>query len=89
MEERTYATDIAEIAAKLAGHINFTKIEFVAKAPKIPGCNYNHEILVKRAFGCLFYLSEFELESACFLQKDTPLSVRVTTENSIGVYEIS
>lgn len=69
-KKRTIATDIAEIAQKLDGKVNFESIKFsqvIFDDKKETGVN--DLLFIGKKFGIYFYTSRSAVENICFLKK--------------------
>lgn len=69
-KKRTIATDIAEIAQKLDGKVNFESIKFsqvIFEDKKETGVN--DLLFIGKKFGLYFYTSRAAVESICYLEK--------------------
>lgn len=73
-KKRTQAADIAEIATKLDGKVEFSSIV------------YSQQFIGKK-FGLWFYTSRADLDNLCYLNK-TKFPTLVLCENSLSIYEI-
>lgn len=87
-KKRTIATDIAEIAQKLDGKVNFESIEFsqiIFEDKKETGVN--DLLFIGKKFGIYFYTSRSAVENICFLEKQQ-MPTYVATESTCNIYEI-
>lgn len=87
-KKRTIATDIAEIAQKLDGYVNFESIKFsqvIFEDRKETGVN--DLFFIGKKFGLWFYTSRAALDSLCYLQ-NPKFPTWVLCENSLNLYEI-
>lgn len=87
-KKRTIATDIAEIAQKLDGKVNFESIKFsqvIFEDKKETGVN--DLLFIGKKFGLYFYTSRAAVESICYLEKKK-MPTYVATENTCNIYEI-
>lgn len=88
-KKRTQAADIAEIATKLDGKVNFSSIVYSQQMldEKYRETGVNDMYFIGKKFGLWFYTSRAALDSLCYLnKKDFP--TWVLCENSLGLYEI-
>lgn len=86
--KRTIATDIAEIAQKLDGNVNFESIKYsqmIFESYKEKGVN--DLFFVGKKFGLYFYTSRAAVENVCFLKKQK-MPTYVATESTCNIYEI-
>lgn len=75
-KKRTIATDIAEIAQKLDGKVNFESIKFsqiIFEDKKETGVN--DLLFIGKKFGIYFYTSRSAVENICFLKKTANANV--------------
>lgn len=88
-KERTQATDIAEIATKLDGKIEFSSIIYSQKmlSEKYRETGVNDMYFIGKKFGLWFYTSRAALDSLCCLQ-NPKFPTWVLCENSLSLYEI-
>lgn len=87
-KKRTIATDIAEIAQKLDGKVNFESIKFsqvIFADRKETGVN--DLLFIGKKFGLWFYTSRAALDNLCYLQ-NPKFPTWVLCENSLSLYEI-
>lgn len=87
-KKRTIATDIAEIAQKLDGKVNFESIKFsqvIFADRKETGVN--DLLFIGKEFGLYFYTSRSAVENICFLKKQQ-MPTYVATESTCNIYEI-
>jgi hypothetical protein len=87
-KKRTIATDIAEIAQKLDGKVNFESIKFsqvIFEDKKETGVN--DLLFIGKKFGLYFYTSRAAVESICYLEKKK-MPTYVATESTCNIYEI-
>lgn len=87
-KKRTIATDIAEIAQKLDGKVNFESIKFsqiIFEDKKETGVN--DLLFIGKKFGIYFYTSRAAVESICYLEKKK-MPTYVATESTCNIYEI-
>ena len=87
-KRRTIATDIAEIAQKLDGKVNFESIKFsqiIFEDKKETGVN--DLLFIGKKFGIYFYTSRAAVESICYLEKKK-MPTYVATESTCNIYEI-
>lgn len=69
-KKRTIATDIAEIAQRLDGHVDFKSIrhsQLIFEDCKETGVNDLY--FIGKKFGLYFYTSRAAVENICFLKK--------------------
>lgn len=86
--KRTIATDIAEIAQKLDGNVNFESIKYsqmIFESYKEKGVN--DLFFVGKKFGLYFYTSRAAVENVCFLKRQK-MPTYVATESTCNIYEI-
>lgn len=69
-KKRTQATDIAEIATKLDGKVEFSSIIYSQKmlSEKYRETGVNDMYFIGKKFGLWFYTSRAALDSLCYLQ---------------------
>lgn len=88
-KKRTQAADIAEIATKLDGKVEFSSIvysqQLVDEKYRENGVNDLH--FIGKKFGLWFYTSRAALDSLCYLNKSN-FPTLVLCENSLSIYEI-
>lgn len=88
-KKRTQAADIAEIATKLDGKVEFSSIvysqQLVDEKYRETGVNDLH--FIGKKFGLWFYTSRAALDSLCYLNKSN-FPTLVLCENSLSIYEI-
>lgn len=87
-KKRTIATDIAEIAQKLDGKVNFESIKFsqvIFEDKKETGVN--DLLFIGKKFGLYFYTGRAAVESICYLEKKK-MPTYVATESTCNIYEI-
>lgn len=87
-KKRTIATDIAEIAQRLDGHVDFKSIrhcQLIFEDCKETGVNDMY--FIGKKFGLWFYTSWAALDSLCYLQ-NPKFPTWVLCENSLNLYEI-
>lgn len=87
-KKRTIATDIAEIAQKLDGNVNFESIKYsqmIFENYKETGVN--DLFFIGKKFGLYFYTSRAAVESVCFLKKQK-MPTFVATESTCNIYVI-
>lgn len=87
-KKRTIATDIAEIAQRLDGHVDFKSIrhcQLIFEDCKETGVNDMY--FIGKKFGLWFYTSRAALDSLCYLQ-NPKFPTWVLCENSLSLYEI-
>lgn len=82
------AKDIADIAQKLDGKVDFKSIKFsqlIFEYCKEIGVN--DLFFIGKKFGLYFYTSRAAIENICFLKKQQ-MPTYVATENTCNIYEI-
>ena len=86
-KKRTIATDIAEIAQKLDGKVNFESkfSQIIFEDKKETGVN--DLLFIGKKFGIYFYTSRSAVENICFLKKQK-MPTYVATESTCNIYEI-
>lgn len=88
-KKRTQAADIAEIATKLDGKVEFSSIvysqQLMDEKYRETGVNDLH--FIGKKFGLWFYTSRAALDSLCYLQ-NPKFPTWVLCENSLSLYEI-
>ena len=87
-KQRTIATDIAEIAQRLDGHVDFKSIrhsQLIFENYKETGVNDLY--FIGKKFGLYFYTSRAAVESICYLEKKK-MPTYVATESTCNIYEI-
>lgn len=87
-KKRTIATDIAEIAQRLDGHVDFKSIkhsQLIFENYKETGVNDLY--FIGKKFGLYFYTSRASVESICYLEKKK-MPTYVATESTCNIYEI-
>jgi hypothetical protein len=88
-KKRTQAADIAEIATKLDGKVEFSSIvysqQLMDEKYRETGVNDLH--FIGKKFGLWFYTSRAALDSLCYLNKSN-FPTLVLCENSLSIYEI-
>lgn len=87
-KKRTIATDIAEIAQRLDGHVDFKSIkhsQLIFENYKETGVNDLY--FIGKKFGLYFYTSRAAVESICYLEKKK-MPTYVATESTCNIYEI-
>lgn len=86
--KRTIATEIAEIAQKLDGRVNFESIKYsqqILEGYKETGVN--DLFYIGKKFGIYFYTSRAAVDNICFLKKQK-MPTYVATESTCNIYEI-
>lgn len=87
-KKRTIATDIAEIAQKLDGHVNFESIKYSQQIfDTFKETGVNDLYFIGKKFGLYFYTSSSAIENICFLKKQK-MPTYVSTESTCNIYEI-
>lgn len=86
-KKRTIATDIAEIAQKLDGKVNFESIKFSQVIEDKKETGVNDLLFIGKKFGLYFYTSRAAVENICFLKKQK-MPTYVATESTCNIYEI-
>lgn len=86
-KKRTQAADIAEIATKLDGKVDFSQITFNQILIKEKGESVNDLLFIDRKFGLWFYTSKSDIDGICYLTKGK-FPTLVVCEGSNVVYEI-
>lgn len=88
-KKRTQATDIAEIATKLDGKVEFSSIIYSQQmlSEEFRETGVNDMCFIGKKFGLWFYTSRAALNSLCYLQKPK-FPMWVLCENSLSLYEI-
>lgn len=88
-KKRTQATDIAEIATKLDGEVEFSSIIYSQQllSEEFREKGVNDMCFIGKKFGLWFYTSRAALNSLCYLQKPK-FPTWVLCENSLSLYEI-
>lgn len=86
--KRTIATDIAEIAQRLDGVVNFESIKYsqiILENYKDKGVN--DLFFIGKKYGLYFYTSRSAIDGICFLEKQK-MPTYVATESTCNIYEI-
>jgi hypothetical protein len=88
-KKRTQAADIAEIANKLDGKVEFSTIVYSQQmlSEKYRETGVNDMYFIGKKFGLWFYTSRAALDSLCYLNKPN-FPTWVLCENSLSLYEI-
>ena len=86
-KKRTQAADIAEIATKLDGKVEFSQISFNQILTTDKGKSVNDLLFIDRKFELWFYTSRADFDSLCYLTKGK-FPTLVVCEGSNVVYEI-
>ena len=88
-KKRTQAADIAEIATKLDGKVNFSSIVYSQQmlSEKYRETGVNDIYFIGKKFGLWFYTSRAALDNLCYLNKQN-FPTWVLCENSLSLYEI-
>jgi hypothetical protein len=88
-KKRTQAADIAEIANKLDGKVEFSSIVYSQQLmnEKYRETGVNDLYFIGKKFGLWFYTSRADLDNLCYLNK-TKFPTLVLCENSLSIYEI-
>lgn len=87
MEKRNYAKDIAEIANKLNGKVDFKGVQFNQILICEKGQSINGLLFIDRKFGLWFYTDRNDIDNICYMKKGK-FPTYVVCENSNAVYEI-
>lgn len=86
-KKRTQAADIAEIASKLDGKVEFSQIKFDQILTTEKGKSVNDLLFIDRKFGLWFYTSRSTFDNLCYLTK-AEFPTLVVCEGSNVVYQI-
>lgn len=88
-KKRTQAADIAEIASKLDGKVEFSTIVYSQQmlSEKYRETGVNDMYFIGKKFGLWFYTSRAALDSLCYLNKPN-FPTWVLCENSLSLYKI-
>ena len=87
MKTSTHLQDIAEIATKLAGTVEFDSISVSQVLPCEKGESVNDLKFIDKKFGIWFYTSRRHFDNLCY-NKHQKFPVYVVCEGSKAVYEI-
>ena len=88
-KKRTQAADIAEIATKLDGKVEFSSIVYSQQLmdEKYRETGVNDLLFIGKKFGLWFYTSRGDVDNICYLKKGK-FPTLVLCENSLSIYEI-
>lgn len=87
----TFAQDIATIANRLNGHVDFSNIKFdqMLMNEEYRETGVNDIVFVKKAYGVYFYTSRSAMENMVMLNAPKEMPVMVGCENSLNLYRIT
>lgn len=88
MSKVNYAADIALIASKLDGKVDFSSISFNQILMCEKGQNMNALYFIDKKFGLWFYTERDCIDNLCYPKRDRKFPTYVVCENSNHVYEI-
>ena len=88
MEKRNHAKDIAEIATKLDGKVEFSAITVNQVLICEKGQSINSLLFIDRKFGLYFYTDRNDLDNLCYMKKGK-FPTYVVCDGSNVVYQIN